>query len=52
MRNEIYQGQLVYVGEGNGPDREGTVEVTEGIFALVRFHVADSRQQFAQQVSL
>ena len=50
VRHEIYRGQSVYVGEGNDPHREGTVEITEGVFALVRLHVVGSRQQFAHQV--
>jgi hypothetical protein len=52
VRHEIYRGQLVYVGEGNGPQREGTIEITEGVFALVRLHVVASRQPFAHEVLL
>jgi hypothetical protein len=52
VRHEIYSGQSVYVGEGNGPHTEGTIEITEGVFALVRLHVVGSRQQFAHQVLL
>jgi hypothetical protein len=51
VRHEIYRGQSVYVGEGNGPHREGTIEFTEGVFALVRLHAVSSRQQFVHQVS-
>jgi hypothetical protein len=52
VRHEIYRGQLVYVGEGNGPHREGAIEITAGVFALVRLHVVGSRQPFAHKVLL
>jgi hypothetical protein len=52
VRHEIHRGQSVYVGEGNGPHREGAIEITEGVFALVRLHVVGSRQPFAHQVLL
>jgi hypothetical protein len=52
VRHEIYLGQSVYVGEGNGPHREGTIEITEGVFALVRLHVVGLGQQSTQQVLL
>jgi hypothetical protein len=45
-----YRGQLVYVGEGNAPHREGTIEIAAGVFALVRLHVVGSGQQSTQQV--
>jgi hypothetical protein len=51
VRHQIYRGQSVYIGEGNGPPRQGTIEITEGIFALVRLDVVAARKQFAQQVS-
>jgi hypothetical protein len=49
-RHELYRGQSVYVGEGNGPHREGTVEIAEGVFALVRLNVVGSRQPLAHEV--
>jgi hypothetical protein len=52
VRHEIYRGQSVYVGEGNGPHREGTIEIAEGVFALVRLHVVGSRQPFVHTVLL
>jgi hypothetical protein len=52
VRHEIYRGQSVYVGQGNGPHREGTIEITEGAFALVRLQVVGSRQPIAHKVLL
>jgi hypothetical protein len=50
VRQNVHQGQPVCVSEGNGPHREGTIEIIEGLFALVRLRVVDSRQASAHLV--
>lgn len=52
VRHEIYRGQSVYIGEGDGAHLKGTIEIAEGVFALVRLHAASSSQHFAHQVSV
>jgi hypothetical protein len=50
VRQNVHQGQSVCVSEGNRPHREGTIKIIEGVFALVRLRVVDSRQASAHLV--